>query len=78
MWANLATENVAYSLLALSYAAEGFMEIYVLYCFKGNIPGLCLTVLRIRDAIKAWQWIYIKLIPIVGAILFKLFCVNLL
>lgn len=69
-WATLATTIVAYSLLALSNATEAFMTIYVLYCFAGIIPGLSLCVRRVRDAGKGWQWIFINLIPIVGAIWF--------
>ena len=60
-WATLAKEIVAYSFLALSYAEEAFMAIYGLYCFAGIIPGLSLTVRRVRDAGKGWQLIFIIL-----------------
>ena len=69
-WAILATLIVAYLLLALSSVAKVFMAIYILYFFAGIIPGLSLTVRRVRDAGKGWQWIFINLIPIVGAIWF--------
>ncbi len=34
------------------------------------IPGLAITVRRLRDAGKEWYWIFITLIPFVGAIWF--------
>ena len=67
-WAILANAIIAYALLALGYAAEAFMAIYLLYSFASIIPGLSLCFRRARDAGKEWQWIFINLIPLVGAI----------
>ena len=67
-WAILANTIIAYALLAVGAAAEAFMGIYVLYCFAAIIPGLSICIRRARDAGKGWQWIFINLIPLVGAI----------
>jgi len=39
-----------------------------LYCLAAFIPGLSLTVRRLRDAGKNWPWIFINLIPFIGGI----------
>ena len=44
-----------------------------LYSLAALIPGLALTVRRLRDAGKAWYWIFIALIPLVGTILLIVF-----
>ena len=44
--------------------------IYFLYAFGQIIPGLSVTIRRVRDMGKGWQWIFINLIPIMGGIWF--------
>ena len=44
-----------------------------LYSLAAIVPGLAITVRRLRDAGKAWYWIFIVLIPLVGEILLIVF-----
>jgi uncharacterized membrane protein YhaH (DUF805 family) len=39
-----------------------------LYSLAGLLPGLGLTVRRLKDTGKPWPWIFIALIPLVGGI----------
>jgi uncharacterized membrane protein YhaH (DUF805 family) len=55
-------------LLAVGYAVEAFISIYLIYCFAVMIPGFSICIRSARDAGKGWQWIFINLIPLVGAI----------
>ena len=49
--------------------------LYTLYSLASIVPGIPLVVRRLRDIGKPWPWIFIALIPIVGAIwLIVLFC----
>ena len=45
-----------------------FYLIYILYILGQSIPSLSICIRRVRDMGKGWQWIFINLIPIVGAI----------
>ena len=47
-----------------------FFSIYNLYILVTIIPNLSITIRRVRDMGKGWPWIFINLIPIVGAIWF--------
>ena len=70
-WGALANLLVSYVLLALSnFVSEAFSGIYFLYIFAALIPGLSLAIRRVNDAGKRWTWIFINLIPLVGAIWF--------
>ena len=70
-WAALANLLVSYVLLALGYfVSEAFSAIYSLYIFAVLIPGLSLCIRRVNDAGKRWTWIFINLVPLVGAIWF--------
>ncbi len=42
----------------------------IIYTLAVLIPGLSITVRRLNDAGKAWGWIFINLIPLVGQIIF--------
>jgi uncharacterized membrane protein YhaH (DUF805 family) len=45
------------------------------YSLAAFLPGLAIAVRRLRDAGKAWQWLFIGLIPLIGEIwLIVLFC----
>lgn len=44
-----------------------------LYSIAALIPGIALTVRRLRDAGKYWTWIFISLIPLVGEIILIVF-----
>ena len=52
------------------FVSEAFSAIYSLYIFAALIPGLSLCIRRVNDAGKRWTWIFINLIPLVGAIWF--------
>ena len=69
-WAALVNLIVVIILFLLVATSESFLSIYYLYSFASFIPGLSLVVRRVRDAGKAWFWIFINLIPIVGGIWF--------
>lgn len=43
------------------------------YSLAALVPGLAITVRRLRDSGKAWYWIFIALIPLVGEILLIIF-----
>lgn len=40
-----------------------------LYSLVGLVPGLALTVRRLRDGGNSWGWMFIVLVPLVGAII---------
>ncbi len=49
--------------------------LYTTYSLASILPGIPLVIRRLRDIGKPWPWIFIGLIPIVGAIwLIVLFC----
>ena len=45
-----------------------FNLIYILYALGQIIPSISISIRRVRDMGKGWQWIFINLIPIVGGI----------
>ena len=45
-----------------------FNLIYILYALGQIIPSIAISIRRVRDMGKSWQWIFINLIPIVGGI----------
>jgi len=50
-------------------------KLYALYALASIVPGMPLAVRRLRDSGKAWPWLLIGLIPIIGGIwLIVLFC----
>lgn len=52
-----------------------FSKIQGLYSLASLVPGIPLAVRRLRDAGKAWPWLFIALVPIIGGIwLIVLFC----
>ena len=75
-WAYLANIIIYLSLAILVSISSAINEtlgllfslIYILYSFGQFIPSISICIRRVRDMGKAWQWIFINLIPIVGAI----------
>ena len=47
---------------------EGFYSIYALFAVASIVPGVAMQVRRIRDTGRQWQWIFIALIPFIGAL----------
>ena len=82
-WAYLAN-IIVYILLAIFVGITSsinetigllFYLIFILYGLGQVIPSLSICIRRVRDMGKGWQWIFINLIPIVGAIwYFVLLC----
>ena len=57
--------------VSISDPLGGFFGIiYLLFTLGQMIPSLSLSIRRVRDMGKGWQWIFINLIPIVGGIWF--------
>ena len=69
-WATLASTIIVLLLISLMAYTEIFVSIYTLYVFAGLIPNLSLSIRRVRDTGKGWQWILINLIPLIGGIWF--------
>tara|TARA_B100001029_G_C14921441_1_gene372237 strand:+ start:12 stop:260 length:249 start_codon:yes stop_codon:yes gene_type:complete len=67
----LANLLVSYVLFAFgAFVLEAFSTLYYLYIFAALIPGFSLSIRRVNDAGKSFKWIFINLIPLVGAIWF--------
>ena len=47
-----------------------FSLIYIGYSLGQIIPGLSISIRRLRDAGKDWPWIFINLVPFVGGVWF--------
>ena len=59
----------------LAMQASVFAALATVYTIATIIPGISLVVRRLRDAGKAWPWIFIGLIPVVGTIwLLVMYC----
>ena len=69
-WAVLANFLVAFFLVILAGISESLAFLYALYYFAAIIPNLSISIRRVRDMGKAWQWIFINFIPIAGGIWF--------
>ena len=54
--------------LVLGQLQGGFYSIYALFAVASIIPGVAMQVRRIRDTGRQWQWIFIALIPFIGAL----------
>jgi uncharacterized membrane protein YhaH (DUF805 family) len=67
-WFYLANFLIGLVLALLSNASDLFGWILSLYFPASIVPTLPLTIRRLRDAGKAWPWIFIGLVPIVGTI----------
>lgn len=55
-------------LLMLSSASTFVGWIYSIWSVATFIPGLSLSVRRLRDAGNHWAWLFILLLPVLGAI----------
>ena len=50
--------------------------IYFLFSVASVIPGLSNSIRRLRDVDKAWQWIFIALVPFLGALILLYFFIQ--
>ena len=65
--------TVVLSLIAAK--ASIFGAITTLYTLATIIPSISIVIRRLRDAGKDWPWIFIGLVPVIGAIwLLALYC----
>lgn len=55
---------------ALIANLTGFTLLSNLYALAALIPGLAISVRRLRDAGKPWGWLFINFIPVIGTIIF--------
>ncbi len=67
-WFYLANFIIGLMLALLSNVSEFFGWMLSVYFPASIVPTLPLTIRRLRDSGKAWPWIFISLIPIVGGI----------
>lgn len=67
-WFVLANFLVIVALNLLALAGSFFYNLATLYMIAQFVPNLPLQVRRLRDAGKAWAWMFIGLVPIIGAI----------
>ena len=65
-WFVLANVIISVVLLLLSNASTFFGWIYSLWAIATIVPSISLSVRRLRDAGKAWQWIFVSLFPILS------------
>lgn len=70
LWFMLADALVMIILFALGSAVEILTKIAAVFVFAQIFPSLALTIRRLRDTGKAWPWIFIQLVPVVGGIWF--------
>lgn len=67
-WFVLANFIILFILLILGKAIDFLYYVYFLYSLASIVPALPLVIRRLRDAGKAWLWIFISLVPIIGGI----------
>ncbi len=67
-WFFLANIIVAFGLALLAKLISQLSALQNVYAIAAIVPGIPLCVRRLRDAGKAWPWIFIGLVPIIGAI----------
>jgi len=67
-WFFLANFIVLFLLNLLGSKNGFFWGIANIYAVAQILPNLAVTIRRLRDAGKAWPWIFIGLIPIIGTI----------
>lgn len=59
---------ILFVLLMLATKVEAFAALYTLYVIATIIPSLSMVIRRLRDAGKAWPWIFISFVPFIGGI----------
>lgn len=67
-WFYLANLIVSFILAFLGLASDLLFKLFILYSVAQVFPTLSLTIRRLRDAGKAWPWIFISLVPFIGGI----------
>lgn len=67
-WYQLANLIVLVFIAIITAKITALQALYVVYCIAQIFPSLSLTIRRLRDGGKAWPWIFINLVPLVGPI----------
>ncbi len=67
-WFFLANFIVLFILNLIGSFNDFFWGVANVYAVAQILPNLAVTIRRLRDAGKAWPWIFIGLIPIIGTI----------
>lgn len=60
-------------LSAIAGAVPALSVLVSIFSLVTLIPELALNIRRLRDAGKAWGWIFINLVPLVGQIIYLVF-----
>lgn len=60
----------------LLMATIGIAGLYVIYSLGIIIPSLAVSVRRLHDTGRSGWWLFINLIPLIGAIVFLVFMVQ--
>ncbi len=67
---------IYFVLLLLSTYDESIQNVVSFFSLVQIIPSLSIQIRRVRDMGKNWQWIFITLIPIIGAFWWLYFLVQ--
>jgi len=73
-WFNLAnfivTMVLSFIFFVASFNNASIFPLISLYFFGQIFPSLSVSVRRVRDTGKGWEWILMPLVPFIGGILF--------
>lgn len=67
-WMAVVFQILAVIVLSVLGALIRFPALTALYSLATLIPGLALTVRRLRDSGRYWAWIFISFVPVIGGI----------
>lgn len=73
-WMAVLWNFVAAAIVSVIGNALGTAALSSLYALAALVPGLAISVRRLRDSGKEWTYILFALIPIVGAIMLIVQC----
>ena len=75
-WLTILVNIVVTIVLSIIAGFVDFLQILSgLFSFAVIIPSFSMVIRRLRDAGKEWPWLFILLVPFVGAIwLFVIYC----
>ena len=75
-YAVLANWIIYIFLTLISGEAGGESALVMTYSILGIIPNVSIAIRRVRDVGKSWVWIFIHLIPLIGAFWFFTFLIK--
>ena len=68
-WMAFLFNIIASTIISLIGTIPALAFLAGLYSLAALIPGLAITIRRLRDAGQGWGWIFISLVPLVGVII---------